>query len=169
MIRQLFSQTRLSNGQTLFDESIKTPLLIVFLRHFGCTFCREALADLAACKSFIEEKGTRLVLVHMASEDEGKEYFRRYQLSDCLFHSDPDCQLYEAFGLGKGSKVQLFGLKVWARGLVSGMLKGNGIGLPHQDPFQMPGVFLVFKGHIMSHFRHDSAADRPDYIRFLQS
>jgi hypothetical protein len=30
----------------------------------------------------------------------------------------------------------------------------------------MPGVFLLFHGTILRCYRHQSAADRPNYVRF---
>ncbi|MFN8816592.1 MAG: hypothetical protein ACK5ZV_07645, partial [bacterium] len=37
-----------SGGQSVAELSMRSPVLMVFLRHFGCTFCREALADVRA-------------------------------------------------------------------------------------------------------------------------
>src|SRR5690606_24023826 len=34
---------------SLRDQLGDVPTLLVFLRHFGCVFCRETLADLRAC------------------------------------------------------------------------------------------------------------------------
>ena len=34
------------HGRTLQQLSDSQPVLVVFLRHSGCTFCREAVADL---------------------------------------------------------------------------------------------------------------------------
>ena len=41
------SCTTSSSGPSLEQLSHDRPQLVVFLRHFGCTFCRESLADLA--------------------------------------------------------------------------------------------------------------------------
>jgi len=35
-------------GQTLGEELGDSPALMVFLRHFGCMFCREMVKDLRA-------------------------------------------------------------------------------------------------------------------------
>jgi hypothetical protein len=34
-------------GETLASLTANREVFLVFLRHFGCTFCREALADIA--------------------------------------------------------------------------------------------------------------------------
>jgi hypothetical protein len=62
----------------------------------------------------------------------------------------------------------LFGPKVWWRGFQAGVLNRHGAGRLQGDGFQMPGVFLVFHGQILRSFRHQSAADRPDYTYFVK-
>ena len=47
-----------STGASLAELSRQQPILVVFLRHAGCTFCREALADLATQRAAIEKTGT---------------------------------------------------------------------------------------------------------------
>jgi hypothetical protein len=36
------------------------------------------------------------------------------------------------------------------------------------DGFQMPGIFVIFQGHIVHSFLHQSVADRPNYRRMVQ-
>jgi hypothetical protein len=43
------------------------PALVVLLRSFGCTFCREAMADVAAAKHAIHDAGANVAFVHGAS------------------------------------------------------------------------------------------------------
>ena len=109
---------RTIGGRTLSELSEQSPLLIVFLRHAGCTFCREALSDLRNRRREIEDAGTRIVVVHMGEESIMTELeFRRFGLDDVERVSDPERDLYRAFELRQGSLGQLFGLKVWWRGL----------------------------------------------------
>ena len=44
-----------NKGNTLGQMSEKNPILLVFLRHFGCTFCREAIDELSKKKANIEK------------------------------------------------------------------------------------------------------------------
>lgn len=160
-------RTKVHDGATIAQLSKSSPILLVFLRHAGCTFCREALSDIAAQRRSIEAGGTRVVLVHMGGEDHASKYFQHYGLQDVLRISDPNQALYRAFGLGRGSLFNLFGPKVWLRGFQAGVLKRHGIGRLVGDGFQMPGVFLVFHGEVLRSYRHQSAADRPQYSRFV--
>lgn len=158
---------RTNQGVTLEEMSTLSPVLLVFLRHAGCTFCREALADLAARRKEIESEGARLTLVHMGSEEHGARFFAKYGLADVPRVSDPDRTLYRAFGLPRGSLGDLFGPKVWWRGFQAAILDRHGVGTLVGDGFQMPGVFLIFHGEVLRSYRHQSAADRPNYMALV--
>ena len=47
-VHSLALRIRTNRGQTLQEMSQERPLLLVFLRHRGCPFCRETLADFAS-------------------------------------------------------------------------------------------------------------------------
>ena len=151
-------------GYTLYELSQIRPTLVVFLRHAGCTFCREALAEVAKLRSRIEEMGTGIAFVHMSSEPGAQEFFAKYGLGDVPRFSDPECRLYRSFELPRGGWRQLFSLRVWLRGIGAGLFRGHGVGSVEGDSFRMPGVFLLRDGRIVREFRHESAADRPDYL-----
>ena len=105
------------SGQTLGMLSRERPTLVVFLRHSGCTFCRQALADIAARRSAIEVGGAGIVLVHMGDDASAATFFSEYGLGDVARISDPHRLLYRAFELRRGSLWQLFAPQVIARGL----------------------------------------------------
>jgi hypothetical protein len=37
------------------------------------------------------------------------------------------------------------------------------------DGFQMPGIFLLFHGEVLRSYRHQTAADRPDYVDLAEA
>jgi hypothetical protein len=150
------------NGANLAELSHAKPRLVVFLRHGGCTFCRQALADLARDRVKIEQSGTGIVLVHMETDAAAAALFATYNLADVPRISDPERQIYEAFELHRGSLAQVAGPAVWWKGFVS-LLTGSLPGRPTSDVFQLPGTFLVQDGKIMKAFRNENSADRPDY------
>ena len=41
------SQYRTETGRTLLELVDESPLLLIFLRHFGCSFCRQTLDDVS--------------------------------------------------------------------------------------------------------------------------
>ena len=156
-------------GVSLLEMSQLSPTLVVFLRHLGCTFCRETLADLRTQRARIEADGVRVALVLMAKESEAEPFLEKYGLGDLPRVSDPGQAVYRAFGLNRGSLLQLFGLKTWVRGFQSAFVEGHTQGTTVGDSFQMPGVFLVFHGEVLRAYRHQSPADRPNYVSLAQS
>lgn len=153
-----------ADGVDLLEASRTQPQFLVFLRHFGCTFCREALDDLGSINERLTEIGARLVLVHMSEEQEACDTFGRYGVADVTAVSDPDRVLYRAFSLRRGRPAQLMGWTVWKRGFEAGVKGGHGIGWLRGDAAQMPGAFVVSRGRVVAQFIHESAADRPDYV-----
>lgn len=151
-------------GITLEEHTRLTPVLLVFLRHTGCMFCREALSDLAERQVEIEDEGARLVLVHMGHESEAADFFALYGLENVPRISDPDRALYRAFALNRAGFSDLFGPKVWLRAVSAAIIGHHWMGRPAGDSFQMPGAFLLFHGEIVRSYRHQSPADRPDYL-----
>lgn len=150
------------DGRSLDGLSRERAQLVVFLRHLGCTFCKEAMADIASKRDKLNEESVGIVLVHMATQEEASAFAAKYGLSDASLIADPEKKLYTAFGLKRGTLGQLFGPKVWLRGIAA-TLKGHIVGNLVGDGFQMPGVFLVHDGRIVKAFRHETAGDRPDY------
>jgi len=155
-------------GRSLFDLSNDHILMLVFLRHFGCVFCREALHDLAEMRTDFASKNIKLVFTHMAANDIAENYFKEYGLNNPIHISDPRCELYSQFGLAKGTISQLMGLKTWVRGFQA---KKKGIKFSSKavgDSLQMPGIFMIFNGKIIDYYIHRKASDRPDYNKLAE-
>lgn len=157
-LRQMLSQY----GTSLEELSRRQPVLLVLLRHSGCSFCREALSDVGAAREKIEAAGTKIALVHQGSEDP-TDLLVRHRLADLHRYRDSHRRLYEHFGLPQGRMGQLFGPRVLWRGFQA-YLAGHRLGRRDGDTFRMPGVFLVHRGRILREFRHSRAADRPNYV-----
>lgn len=158
-----------NRGKSLYDLSLDHPVLLVFLRYFGCSFCREALDDLGKVRSRLKERTVELICVHMDDLERAERYFKKYDIEGIQHVSDPEQQHYHNFGLVKGSFQQLFGLQNMMRGFDAAILQGQGIAIPKPlgDGFQMPGVFLIDEGTIQSSYIHRKASDRPDYISMI--
>ncbi len=141
--------------------------VVVFLRHFGCTFCRESLSDVSRLQKDPRFQNFRWVLIHMGSSVEEKFYTDKYGLQNVHWFQDPSKRIFGLFDLKRGGLRQLFHPAVWWRGFVAGILRGHLVGLPKGDPLQMPGSFLIEEGFIVKAFRHQRASDRPDYCEVL--
>ncbi len=162
--KQVIATKQSHRGSTLAELSRQTPTLVVFLRHTGCTFCREALSNIAAQRKELDSQGISLALVHMSEPLQAAQLVSRYGLDSVHRFDDPTCELYSVFGLRRGRFLQLFGPRVWWRGIVAGVFKGHGIGMLSGDGFQMPGAFLLDRGEIVSAVRSRTAADGFDSL-----
>ncbi len=156
-------EVKTNKGVSLSELSHDGKVLLIFLRHFGCTFCRETMAEIAKKRREIEAQDLEIVLVHMVASDVADQILQVYDLGGIHHISDPHQLLYRKFGLGKVSVRALFGVRNWYRAFIAGIVKGHLVGKAAGDPFQMPGVFVYHEGRILSTFGYKYISDLPDF------
>jgi thiol-disulfide isomerase/thioredoxin len=143
------------------------PLLLIFLRHSGCTFCMETLAQLARQQEDLKAAGFRVAVVMMSDSETMAALWQRYGLQESIPISDPNRQFYKAFGLKRANVQQAFGWPVWVRGFQAWTQGGHGIGPLDGDGFQLGGAFLIEAGQVVVSQPLASAADPVDWERFF--
>ncbi len=162
---------RTESGRALTDLAEQAPTLLVFLRHWGCPFCRRLLSDLARLRPAIEAQGVQLVFVHMGTPERARPYFEHYGLADIERISDPEQSLYRhpIFALRRKPLLRHV-LDVSAlAGVFRGIIWKHGMELHfREDPEQMPGAFLLRDGSLAKAHRPRSIADQPDWLRFIR-
>jgi len=126
------------------------------------------MSEVGELRPEIEGTGTRIAFVHPESEPLAQPWFDRYHLHDVLKVSDPSLKHYRAFGLGNMSLFTLVAPSVLARGAGSAMSHGFGA-QPAGLLRQLGGVFILHHDRILAEFRHQSSADRPDYLDLVRS
>ncbi len=145
---------------TLRDQLGSGLNLIVFLRHFGCMFCRETLSDMRS----ISESDPRFpnpLFFFQGSPTEGRAFLRRYW-PGLRAVADPRAEVYEGFGVQRGGLTKMFGPAVWSaksRAESKGHRNGERMG----DIWRMPGVFLTRESEVLWAHDYRHAADHPDY------
>jgi hypothetical protein len=133
--------------QELLERSKSKPQLIAFLRHTGCTFCKEALTDLFEA-DYLSSKSVDLHIVNMVPESDGARLLEQYKLSDAHYIADPSSSLYRSFGVNRATFSNFLAPKTFQQAMratfrgkhIPGKLAGDGL--------QMPGIFLLEKGTI---------------------
>jgi hypothetical protein len=166
-LRGFYTET----GRSLLELVDESPVLLVFLRHFGCSFCAMALDRVSHLRPQIEAKGVRPVFVHLGSPERARPYFDYYHLSDVERISNADATLYQLppFALSRNSPyLQVFNLAVW-KGWLKGAMFKYGIGLIREDGYQMPGVFFLKDRRVVRTFRHREISDEPDYLKLISA
>jgi hypothetical protein len=157
------------SGRSLLELVDESAVLLIFLRHFGCAFCRQALDQVSQIRAQIAALGTQPVFVHLGTPERAKLYFDYYQLSTVERVGNPDASLYRhpVFALSRMNPyLNLLSLKVW-KGWLSGALRKYGIGRIEEDGHQMPGVFFLKDRRIVRGFRYETIADEPDYLKLI--
>jgi hypothetical protein len=157
------------SGRPLLEVVDASPVLLIFLRHFGCAFCRQALDQVSQIRERIAAKGTNPVFVHLGSPERAKPYFDYYHLPDVERVSNPDASLYQhpAFALSpRNVFLNVLSPAVW-KGWLKGPLLKYGIGTIQEDGDQMPGVFFLKDRRVVRGFRYQSIADEPDYMKLI--
>ena len=92
------------------------PLVLLFLRHLGCIFCKEQVAMVR------DANDLNLAFVCLAQPGEASA-FRESMNSPQPYFCEPEGDLYRDFGLGRGSFTQLVGPRMVMRG-VQATLRG---------------------------------------------
>jgi hypothetical protein len=155
------------SGRPLTDLLDESPVLLVFLRHFSCAFCAQALDRVSQVRAQLEAKSVRPVFAHLGTPERAKPYFDYYHLSDVERISDPEATLYQLpfFGLGRTNPYLHFFNPTVLKGWLMGAIFKYKIGLIKEDAYQMPGVFFLKERKIVRAFRHRTIADEPDYLK----
>ncbi len=147
------------NADTLDGNISADGTLLVFLRHFGCIFCREMVADLRQHAS-AEGERDRILFFFQGTVPEGREFFTEHW-SSARAIADRPLRFYQGFGIPKGSMAQIYGPQVWRKGMQA-FGRGHRPGLVQGNVRQMPGFMWVKEGRIL--WRHDfeHAGDNPN-------
>lgn len=149
---------------TTLREQLRSgpPLtLMVFLRHYGCIFCKEMVRDLRAARE--SDAGYPELLFFGQGDLDETAAFAQKLWPEMAIVSDPERTIFTAMELGKGSIYQMFGPRVWACGIRAG-IKGNFQSRIVGDPWTMPGLFAVdANGTIRWRYTFDHAGHHPDW------
>jgi peroxiredoxin len=137
------------------------PQIVTFMRHFGCSFCREHLTRLAAADDRIKAAGAETIAIFQYDAEATMNFCEgRGVPFDCL--GDPLREAYAEVELGKGSLRQMAGWRVMKKARNAyrtggGLGKSDGISV-----MQMPGTFVVGSdGRVLLAYYSETAADNP--------
>ncbi len=144
----------------LSERWAQRPLVVVFMRHFGCAYCREHLILLGGAYEDIRAVGGEVGAVFQYSAASTENFCRSRGVPfDCL--GDPARMGYRAAGLGRGPRREYLGIKSFKHRKRARSV-GARVGIPRGDVAQRPGTFVVdTKGTTaFAHYNQDST-DNP--------
>jgi len=144
------------------DQLDHKPTLLVFLRHFGCMFCREMVRDLRQIAQDQPDYPS-IVFFCQGTLEEGRTFFEQYW-PQARAIVDTSKTFYTALGLRRATWGEMVGIQVWTCSFRA-MSKGNFMGKAVGDPWIMPGVFLVHSGEVLWCHRFLHQGDHPDWSK----
>jgi hypothetical protein len=139
--------------------------LFVFLRHQGCTFCRDTLVQLSRL-DFAPHQ-IELVFVTMSDENKARSFISSYGLRDFQLVSDPTRTWYKTFLLQRATWSTSFHPRIWWRAVRAILSSRVGVGLLDGDGFQLGGFFLIQSGKVLKAHRSKDVTDLPDWNNFF--
>src|ERR1700723_3963201 len=163
------SSIHTESGANLLALAEASLVLLVFLRHFGCSFCRQAISDVADLKGELDKRGVRPVFVHLGTPEREKPFFDYYGIGDVERVSDPEAKIYQlpVFAISRIHPVlTLFQPAVWA-GWLKGAIFKHGIGAIKEDGKQMQAIFFLKGPKVVREFRYKTIADEPNYLKLV--
>jgi peroxiredoxin len=144
------------------------PAVLVFMRHYGCVFCRDQAVQLHKLRDEFEEAGVRLVVIGHGTPEMAAA-FRRAQGVDLPVLVDPDRRVYETIGAKVATLDELIGPRQILAGLlaaVSSRTRQGSIAV-HQGRIighaaQLGGVLVVAPDSSLRYvYLADHASDYP--------
>jgi hypothetical protein len=148
------------NEHPLGEAWAERPAVLVFLRHFGCVFCREQAAEWERELPEIHKRGAELFFVGNGNRHFAGAFKDENKIESPLF-VDTQRNAYKALGMKRGFFATLGSLATWKNGMRawrSGFRQGPTRG----DAWQNGGVLVVRPGGgIAYRYLSREAGDHP--------
>ncbi len=144
------------------------PAVLVFLRHYGCLFCRDYAAQLHRARHRFQAAGARLVTIGLGTPAQAAQ-FRVGQGVDIPLLVDPDRRSFGAAGAKSATLAELLGPRIILRGLlrtIASRLPRGAMpinpGRVTKHPAQLGGVLVVAPdGSVRYAHMSQDASDNP--------
>jgi peroxiredoxin len=147
-----------------FWQTSTNGAAVVFLRHFGCLFCREHAVRLRKAYDEFTTRELALVTIGLGSAEDARGFAEWLKLPYPVLAAT-NTAIYEAWGLGKTTGADMFKpalVKAGVRALTQRVSQGR----PTGDGKQLPGSFLVSNDSIV---RWSHVATHPGDIASIES
>ena len=145
----------------LGDVWAQEPATLVFLRHYGCTFCRDHAARLNEDRESFDEVGAPLTVIGQGTPANAAWFRDEFGLGMDLL-VDTDRLAYRAAGTKMATFMELLGPSQVIRGLRRGRDSGVRQGRTVGHPAQLGGLMLVTpEGEVPWTHLSDDAGDYP--------
>jgi hypothetical protein len=113
--------------------------VLVFIRHFGCVFSRQQVAEIGLLDNRVRSLGGEIVVIGHGTLEEMRAF--QAEAGSLRLFTDPTRQAYRAMNLRRGPRsvmtvsVLRRSIRAWLQGFRQSTVAG--------DPFQQGGVVVV--------------------------
>lgn len=151
------------------------PVVLTFLRHYGCQFCREFVTMLRAAYPDFVAHGAAVIAVGQGSAPQAAHFANVFRIPFPML-ADPARSAYHAFGLVEGTLDQTINGAIMLRmagKAVQGNLPGVGDhlralrGADGSSLRQLGGTFVIGVDGIVRYAHVDSPIDRHPHMTDL--
>ena len=136
---------RLSDFWSLSPKGI----VLVFLRHFGCMFCKDHVSQLRDSYDAFDKRGWNIVAVGQGTPARSAKFRDDNHLPFPVL-GDMTLASYDLYGLRRGALSNFLNPGLYKAGMTS-FLRGNMPGKPEGDASQDPGTFLIDRSGRLLH------------------
>jgi peroxiredoxin len=152
----------------LGDLWSERPAVLVFVRHFGCVFCRELAVEIHKKRRKFEKADVEVAVIGHGTPAHAAD-FRKVQNVDLRLLVDPDRKVYELAGTKVATLRELIGPRQLLRGLratVMSRVKQGSIAV-HQGRIighaaQLGGVLVIAPdGSVRYAYLSEESGDNP--------
>jgi peroxiredoxin len=148
------------------------PVVLALMRHFGCIFCKEQVAQLRLIVDDIHAEGAELVILGSGSAQMAGFFAEDYDIATPVL-TDPTREVYRALEVRRPNRLAFIDPRVFVRSLRA-LARGHrqvfGAESELGDTTQLGGVFIVRPGGDVA-WAHRSAfaGDRPSNDEVLDA
>ncbi|KAL0486003.1 hypothetical protein AKO1_012239 [Acrasis kona] len=162
-----------TSGLTVGALSNKHKVLLLFLRHTNCVFCKESIELIADNYGNLIKYNTIPVLVHMESPKYFAKFLKDFAgenqiIGNMVSAHDEYNYISKAFSvIDEASPVKHLPTMVY-RALTSKYLGQTSPFAPEGlSNHRIPAVFVIENGKVINEFRYAHQGDRADFLRVL--
>jgi peroxiredoxin len=152
----------------LSERWTEQPLVVAFMRHFGCPFCREHLIQLGRRYEEVRAAGGEVIAIFQYRAEPTTSFCRARGVPfECL--GDPKRAAYAAVGLDQGARREYLSLPLLGP-LLKAARAGAFPGKPSGEVSQRPGTFVVDRSGsvVLAHYNVMSP-DNPPMSAILEA
>ncbi|MDZ7728736.1 MAG: peroxiredoxin-like family protein [Dehalococcoidia bacterium] len=149
------------------DLWAEQPVVLVLIRHFGCLFCKEQVAELSKVTDRIHAAGGELVIVGNGGPEHVQWFVEDFGVQTPVY-TDPEAQAYRAVGAKRGLLTAMNPGSI--RAALGARRKGYKQTQTMGDAWQQGGVFIILPdGSMPFRYVSDYAGDHPDPERVVSA